>query len=141
MISNQPLSKKTAFRTTREFMDVLGVPDRLKSGVLDAYGKMFPRPEDGIVEFESQVCATIACLLMVLEIERDDAAEHAEYMRLRGIAQGLFGEWLEPKGYASQFEGEPEFYGIVNALVIKLLKVYGEKAKCTIPCPDCGGGE
>ena len=125
MIS-RPLSRGNALRTTEEFMDALDVPPNLRADVLDAYSKMFPRPEDGVVTFGSQVAVSIACLLMILEIERPEGAEHAEYMRLRNIAQVMISKWLEPKGCASQFEGEPEFYGTINALLIKLFKVYGE---------------
>ena len=64
--------------------------------------------------------------MTILVIERPEAGGHAEYMRLRGIAQTFAHEFVYPDGYASLFEGEPEFYGIVNALLVKVCQVYGD---------------
>ena len=125
---NHTIYKQAALHNISEFMNTLGVPEHLKASVLVVYSTMFPRDNtDGTPHvFDSQVDIIIACLLMILVIERPEAGEHAEYKRLRGIAQTFAHEFVYPDGYASLFEGEPEFYGIVNALLVKVCQVYGD---------------
>lgn len=127
----RPMMRSGYVKALDDFMEELKVPKNLRADVLDAYKKLMPAPgkDEKAVSFKSQVGVTIAALVLILDLEQPGVADHPEYMRLRAIAQELYEPRLNPDGYASQFGGEPEFYGIANALLVKMFEVYGEKEK------------
>ena len=120
------ISEGKGLKSASWLCDELGVSGDLRKDVLASIHHLYG---DGHVH-GSQVATTIACLLTILQIERSwdehGTPEAKEYMRLRNIMHETMIHYLKPEGHAAAFGGEPEFYGIINALVVKLLQVYGK---------------
>lgn len=103
-----------------EVLDKLNILEPLRGSVLKSYGQMLQPGQT----HDGQLSASIAALLFVLSFERHDAETEPEYMRIRAITQDAYYSEMCPEGYAATFGGEPEFYGLINALTNKLLDVF-----------------
>ena len=106
-------------RSISEMLTHLHIPEPLHKGIIKSYGQLVQPGQ----EHDGRFQATMAALLLLLSFERQDAEQMPEYMRMRAVTQHTYYQALCPKGYAETFGGEPEFYGLINALVIKLLDV------------------